>query len=68
MDIKRMFNLKTICTDVGSDEDEKPLCPHCEQSLPQVVSHRSDYVGLANLHVFSCPSCKKVLGVSTAMK
>ena len=68
MKIKRMFNLKTIHTDVGSDDAEKPICPHCDQSLAQVVTHRSDYVGLGNLHVFSCPSCRKVLGVATALK
>ena len=68
MEIKRMFNLKTLHTDVGSDDAAKPLCPHCEQPLAQVVSHRSDYVGLANLHVFSCPSCRKAIGIATPMK
>ena len=68
VEIKKMFNLNTIRTPVGSDDEEKPLCPHCAEPLHEVVTHRSDHVGLANLHVFSCPSCRKVLGTTTAMK
>ncbi len=68
MKISKMFNLKTITTKVGSDDEPKPLCPHCGHEVADVVSHRSDYVGLANLHVFACPHCRKVLGVTTVMK
>ena len=68
MQISKMFNLATITTKVGSDERPKPDCPHCGKTVAEIVSHRSDYVGLANLHVFACPSCNKVLGVATVMK
>jgi hypothetical protein len=68
MKIGKMFHLDTIETEVGSDDRPKPLCPHCDAPLATVVSHRSDYLGLANLHVFSCPSCRKALGVSTPLK
>jgi len=68
MKIKNMFNLLTMRTKVGPDDVEKPLCPHCDKELAEVVTHRSDHVGLANLHVFSCPSCRKVIGTSLATK
>lgn len=68
MKISKMFNLKTVSTKVGSDDAAKPLCPTCGKSVDTIVSHRSDYVGLANLHVFACPHCRNILGVTTVMK
>ncbi len=68
MKVKRMFHLDTITTKVGSDDAPKPLCPSCGLAVESLVSHRSDYVGLANVHVFSCPHCRKILGVSTVLK
>jgi|GEM_PF-3415648 uncharacterized protein with PIN domain len=51
-----------------TDEDKKPLCPHCGEELSTLISHRSHLRAFYNLHVFVCPHCRKVLGVSTTFK
>jgi uncharacterized protein YbaR (Trm112 family) len=57
--------MKDIEVRVGADDDDpQPHCPHCEKELEVVNDHRSN-VGHYHLHVFSCPHCRKVLGIST---
>ena len=68
MKIRHMFDLSTLTTKVGSDDEPKPVCPHCSGVVDSVVSYRSDYVGLLNICVFACPHCRKVLGVTTVGK
>ena len=43
--------------------DEAPLCPHCSRQLEYVNATRIQHdLGKAYLH--SCPSCRKVIGIS----
>ena len=44
-------------------DDHRPLCPHCGQPLDRVVRTRIQ-VTLGKAHLWSCPHCQKVLGVS----
>lgn len=61
--------MKDIEVRVGAeDQDPQPLCPFCEKDLEVVNDHRSHLKLLYNLHVFSCPHCRRVLGVSTVLK
>ena len=53
-----------IIDDKHLDEDFKPICPHCDNELDQVVRVR-DVKGFlrANLgFCYACPICRKVLG------
>jgi hypothetical protein len=64
----RAFAKTTLDVQVGTDDRPKPLCPHCAQELATITVHRSHYVFLYNLHVLSCPHCRKVLDVRTVLK
>ncbi|MHC4116906.1 MAG: hypothetical protein ACYSWO_05305 [Planctomycetota bacterium] len=44
-------------------EDVRPICPHCSKELGTVWMHTLRGV-LGKRYVYSCPSCRKVLGVS----
>jgi hypothetical protein len=59
---------KTLEPEVGSDDRPKPLCPYCEQETGTLVVHRSHLGGLSNMNVFSCPNCRRVLGVTATQK
>ncbi len=61
--------MKDIKIKVGSDDDNpQPLCCHCGEELELLNDHRSHLKSLYNLHVFSCPHCRKVIGISTVIK
>jgi hypothetical protein len=60
--------MKPLKVEVGSDDGQKPLCPHCGKELTHVIDYRSHLKFLANLHAFACPHCRKVLGVSAVLK
>jgi hypothetical protein len=60
--------MKDIKVEVGADgDDSRPLCSHCGKELTHVDDHRSHLNLIYNLHVCSCPHCRKVLGVSTVL-
>ena len=40
-----------------------PLCPHCSGELRHVQEHKGKIKMLVELHVLSCPHCRKVLEV-----
>ena len=43
-------------------EDIKPICPHCEKKLDQLVEVKR---GLFKINrVFCCPECHKILGLA----
>jgi uncharacterized protein YbaR (Trm112 family) len=46
----------------------QPICPHCDKELEAVNDHRSKLKTLWELHVISCPHCRKVLEVRTVPK
>src|SRR5262245_43015538 len=60
--------MKTLESQVGSDDSPKPLCPHCEEETATLVVHRSHLGGFSNMNVFSCPHCRKVLAVTATQK
>ena len=61
--------MKDIRVQVGAGDDHPPpFCSHCGKELDHVNDHRSHLALLYNLHVFSCPHCRVVLGVSTVLK
>jgi len=61
--------MKDLHVPVGADDnDPQPLCPHCSEELVYAKDPRSHLRRLYNLHVFSCPHCRKVLGVTTVIK
>ena len=44
-----------------------PKCPHCEGKLSQIDWHKvqgTATTGVGYVAVYSCPHCRKVLGVS----
>jgi hypothetical protein len=59
---------KTTEVKVGSDDQPKPLCPHCGKELPVLVRHRSGYNLIRHLDVLSCPHCRKVVGTLLTFK
>ena len=50
-------------------DEENPICPHCENELTQVVAKKvtkqfdKPRFVLTEKFVYSCPHCRKVLGV-----
>ncbi len=40
-----------------------PVCPHCETTLDGVVRQQLDE-GLGKAYLWTCPRCRKVLGIS----
>jgi uncharacterized protein with PIN domain len=50
---------------IKARDDEKPICPHCEQELAEVVARQFDksWYKVTEKYVYYCPYCKKVLGV-----
>jgi uncharacterized protein YbaR (Trm112 family) len=46
----------------------RPLCPHCSGELTHLNDHRGKVQVLLELHVFSCPHCRKVLEVRSIAK
>ena len=51
--------------------DYDPICPHCDQEVQHLKIHHSEassFLGLklnARLGVFSCPSCRRILGMAS---
>ena len=45
-----------------------PLCPHCSKELHHLQNHKGKIKMLVELHVLSCPHCRKVLEVRTISK
>ncbi|MFC2085529.1 hypothetical protein ACFLS9_10755 [Bacteroidota bacterium] len=48
---------------VVETESVKPICPHCEKELKDILAARMDSI-LGVRFVFFCNFCKKVLGVT----
>lgn len=48
---------------VEEKQDEAPICPHCEAELRTVWLRRAE-AAFGNRHIYFCPHCRKVLGVS----
>ena len=51
---------------IDADEapgDRTPICPNCERSLAGLVRQQLND-GLGKAYLWSCPSCRKALGVS----
>jgi len=49
--------------DLEPREDVQPICPHCSKELRTIWMHTLRSV-LGKRYAYSCPSCRKVLGVS----
>ncbi|HHH76705.1 MAG TPA: hypothetical protein ENL03_06745 [Phycisphaerae bacterium] len=49
--------------DLEPREDVQPICPHCSKELSTIWMHTVRSV-LGKRYAYSCPSCRKVLGVS----
>ena len=43
--------------------DAPPLCPHCEKELKQLNAAKLEST-FGVRYVYSCPECRKALGVS----
>jgi uncharacterized protein with PIN domain len=48
---------------IGEENSPGPLCPHCSTELHHLSEHKGKLKTLVELHVFSCPHCRKVLDV-----
>ena len=48
---------------VIEDNQSKPICPHCEKEIGEIVARKLGGT-LGVRFVYSCPHCRKVLGVS----
>lgn len=48
---------------VEGKEDVYPICPHCDKELVKIWSRELE-VTFGKRHIYFCPHCKKVLGVS----
>ena len=47
-------------------EDLVPLCPHCEEEVPEIYMRKpSGSFGIGRGFVFFCPHCRKVMGFGT---
>lgn len=44
-------------------DDVTPVCPHCSAELERMWVRRMESV-FGKRHVYFCPACRKVLGVS----
>jgi predicted RNA-binding Zn-ribbon protein involved in translation (DUF1610 family) len=61
--------MKTRDVPVATDTlGRPPLCPHCGAELIAIRDHLSTLGWLSNVHVFSCPACRKVLGATATAK
>ena len=54
---------------VTEDPDLVPLCPHCGRELTEIVATSPKAQGSSSFtfgkrYVYSCPSCRKVLGLT----
>jgi hypothetical protein len=52
----------------GARAKPTPLCPHCSGELTHLNDHRGKLQVLLELHVFSCPHCRKILEVRSVVK
>jgi uncharacterized protein with PIN domain len=48
---------------ISTEGEAPPVCPHCEAELGEIRQQRVDQ-SLGRAHVWSCPFCRKVLGIS----
>jgi uncharacterized protein with PIN domain len=56
--------VKDIVVKLGQEGSKPfPLCPHCSGELSNLNVHRGKLWTLVELHVVSCPHCRKVLEV-----
>ena len=49
------------------ETQEQPLCPFCEKKLSTILWHKvreALFSPLGYVAIYSCPNCKKVLGIS----
>jgi len=61
--------MKSLTIRVGEDDDGTfPICPYCEKDLHVIKDNRSHLKFLSNMHVFSCPHCRKVLSIIAVSK
>jgi hypothetical protein len=47
-------------------DDEKPICPHCEEDVDEVIVQAFDQEGIFQIkekYIFFCSKCRKVLGI-----
>ena len=49
---------------------EDPICPYCNNAIPHLNFHKWEREGVlltvkGSIGAFSCPSCKKLLGVAS---
>jgi len=50
--------------EIGEGGDKpRPLCPYCSGELTHLNDHRGKLKAMLELHVFSCPHCRKALEV-----
>ena len=61
--------MKALNVKTGVDENGKnSICPFCEKELDFIKDYRSHLKLFSNMHVFSCPYCRKVLSVIAGSK
>jgi uncharacterized protein YbaR (Trm112 family) len=53
---------------IGEEGSPGPLCPACSKELHHLNDHKGTVKTLWELHVLSCPHCRKVLEVRTIPK
>lgn len=56
-------------TTARESPDLVPLCPHCKNTLNEVLARKVNAVGTASFsfgkrYIYSCPNCGKALGIS----
>ena len=54
---------------IKAEDDETPLCPHCEKPLQDVKAKpiKGGFIELRDRWMYFCPGCRKVLGVGHAL-
>jgi len=49
--------------DIQERNDVRPVCPHCEYAL-ETVWFQTLRGLMGKRHIYFCPNCQKILGVS----
>jgi len=57
---------------LSDDDSIRPICPHCDKQIDadilmfeQTPGPSATHLGMPTSRLFACPSCHKVLGIST---
>jgi hypothetical protein len=54
---------------IKQEDRENPICPHCDKEMTQIVAKQFDksWLGIMVRFIYSCPHCRKVLGIGQSM-